>query len=153
MSNDEATGKERRDPRMEYLQAARDEMLAALTPKQREFFKLSKRVEFGSMFVFEQGDSKAWLTVHGENIHLEMIRTEEPKSAEEPKRGNRHASRLLKTLCELADKHGITLTLRAEPKDRVPGLNKKHLVDWYRRHGFKGRWDKMTRRPRQSHGV
>lgn len=46
-----------------------------------------------------------------------------------------NASAVLRALCELADRHGITLQLTPVRLSRR-GLTKRALVAWYSRHGF-----------------
>ena len=123
------------------IQAFRDYIRKDLTPKQREFFNLPEIVEEGSLHVVRHRGSKAWLSACGDTIQLTMIQTEESQ------RRQGHASQLLHTICSLADRIGVTLSLRAEPKARKIGLVQKQLVDWYGRYGFEGGPERMTRRP------
>ncbi len=66
-------------------------------------------------------------------VHINFIRSLE--------QGKGHASEALKTVCDLADKNGVTLTLEASPmpshvKDKKAALSKQQLMDWYGRYGF-----------------
>jgi GNAT superfamily N-acetyltransferase len=64
-----------------------------------------------------------------------------------PRRG--HGSGILKDVCDLADRHGITLKLKALPFGATPyPLTQVQLLDWYTRHGFESRRRKMIRPPR-----
>lgn len=55
-------------------------------------------------------------------------------------RGRGLASRALKTLTDIADKHGVPITLTVQPTRNdggsLSGFTKKKLFDWYKRHGF-----------------
>jgi hypothetical protein len=62
--------------------------------------------------------------------------------------GNGAGSAILRTICELADKHGVELTLRTIPLGRKPyPLNREQLAAWYCRHGFAQFGKKMMRKP------
>jgi hypothetical protein len=64
----------------------------------------------------------------------------------EPGQGN--GSIILRSLCGLADRHGIELKLKVAPIGRKPyPLSKDQLRAWYRRHGFEGDGRKLIRRP------
>jgi len=66
----------------------------------------------------------------------------------QPHRGD--GSAMLKQLCELADRHGIVLKLKALPFGSKPfPLSCSALIDWYERHGFEGKRRKMVREPKQ----
>ncbi len=52
-----------------------------------------------------------------------------------PQPGQGHGSRCLKTLCTLADFHGATICLNAEPEGEKP-LDGARLQAWYEKHGF-----------------
>ena len=62
--------------------------------------------------------------------------------------GQGHGSAILRTLCGLADLHGIEISLKALPFGSKPHpLSREQLADWYRRHGFEGsRWS-LARKP------
>lgn len=52
-------------------------------------------------------------------------------------RGKGESSKVLKVLCDLADKHGVKLTLTAKPiPTQQKGLPATKLKAWYQRHGF-----------------
>jgi hypothetical protein len=58
-------------------------------------------------------------------------------------------SSMLRTLCDLADRHAVTLTIKVVPIGRKPyPLTRDQLVAWYQRHGFEGTRRKMVRPPR-----
>ena len=58
------------------------------------------------------------------------------------------ASFVMKKITELADKHGVTIFLTPSPFGYIPNkLNKKQLIEWYKRNGFKGDGEGMTREP------
>ena len=61
-----------------------------------------------------------------------------------------HGSAMLRQLCNLADKHGIVLKLKALPLGAKPYPFSRHeLTDWYQRHGFVGKHRNMIREPRR----
>lgn len=67
-------------------------------------------------------------------------------------KGAGHASKALRTLTGLADKHGVPLTLIPQPTasgGAGKGLSKDQLVGWYGRYGFVKATDgqKMVREP------
>jgi GNAT superfamily N-acetyltransferase len=61
-------------------------------------------------------------------------------------RGKGHGSAALTWLCDLADRHGVTIAGHADSKTRTlrdmlakrrtPALGKAQLREWYERHGF-----------------
>jgi len=55
---------------------------------------------------------------------------------------------MMRTLCELADRHGVEMKLKVIPIGRKPfPMSRQQLKAWYQRHGFSGsRWH-MTRKP------
>ena len=66
--------------------------------------------------------------------------------------GRGDGSRMLLTLCNLADYHGVTLELMAAPLDYKGSRKAKmeaarRLVAWYGRFGFRGTFFLMTRKP------
>jgi len=68
--------------------------------------------------------------------------------------GAGNGSTMLRTLCELADRHGITIKLKAVPFGRKPyRLGRDQLMIWYQRHGFEGTHRKMIRRPRSISAI
>lgn len=125
-----------------FFQSLQQGLRGRHTKKQKEFFNLPGITSEGSLYVMKHRGATAWLSARGEGVHLEMISTQEPQ------RGEGHASELLRRICSLADEVEVTLSLRAEPKARKIGLRQAKLVEWYRRNGFEGEWDKMTRLPR-----
>lgn len=120
---------------------ALDLLVCRTSPEQNAFLSEPTLREQSGQFVLANEGSQAYLATSGETIHLGMIQTDEDK------RGQGHACRLLRRICELADRYGITLSLRAEPKARKIGLKQKELVEWYKRFGFAGEWNKMIRLP------
>ena len=64
-----------------------------------------------------------------------------------PGKGN--GKHILRTVCELADRHEVELILKTLPFGRKPyPLQKDHLMDWYQRYGFVGTHKKMIRAAR-----
>jgi GNAT superfamily N-acetyltransferase len=65
------------------------------------------------------------------------------------KPGQGHGSMILRTLCDVADLHGVEIFLKCTPFGAKPyPFSREQLADWYRRHGFEGsRW-KLARKPR-----
>ena len=62
--------------------------------------------------------------------------------------GRRNGSMMLRTLCELADRHGVEMRLKVVPFGRKPyPLSRLQLKNWYERHGFQGEGWKMWRAP------
>lgn len=58
-------------------------------------------------------------------------------------------STMLQAVCDLADRHGVEISLKATPFGEKPyPMSRRQLVDWYRRHGFEGsRWS-LARKPK-----
>jgi hypothetical protein len=55
-----------------------------------------------------------------------------------PKHG--HGSKILRQICELADRHHVFIKLKVAPLGRRPyPMSKEQLRAWYHRHGFRGR--------------
>jgi hypothetical protein len=64
--------------------------------------------------------------------------------------GQGSGSEMLRTLCELADRHHVELGLKAIPIGRQPHpMTRQELVAWYQRYGFEGDRRKMRRKPRE----
>jgi hypothetical protein len=64
-----------------------------------------------------------------------------------PDRGT--GSRMLRTLCDLADEHGVELELKVIPIGAKPyPRSREQLAGWYARYGFEGTHKKMLRTPR-----
>lgn len=57
------------------------------------------------------------------------------------------ASRVMKALCDLADKHGLRMGLSPEPFG-PGGLSKRALTGWYKSLGFISKGDRMVREPK-----
>lgn len=68
----------------------------------------------------------------------------------EAKRGHGDASKLLKQVCDEADKERIVLMLIPKPFD--DGLDELRLMAWYSRHGFMAIQDKPMLMARQPNG-
>jgi hypothetical protein len=83
--------------------------------------------------------TELWPHKDRDAVHLATIRSDV--------RGGGHASGVLRQICDMADKHGVTLDLDVKPFGRG-GLSKRDLAAWYARYGFvKGKADTMTREP------
>jgi hypothetical protein len=63
------------------------------------------------------------------------------------KRGQGKASLALDWLCDMADKHKVTLRGTVVVFDKT-GLTKRQLKAWYKRHGFTVKGDNIERKPR-----
>jgi len=62
--------------------------------------------------------------------------------------GKGHGRAMLKALCELADRHGVELQLKALPIGRKPyPMSRDKLFEWYQRYGFVGTKRKLVRKP------
>ena len=63
-----------------------------------------------------------------------------------PGRGN--GAKMLRALCELADRHGIELTLKPLPFGRKPHpMTREQLHTWYQQHGFVAGKKNLVRKP------
>ena len=63
------------------------------------------------------------------------------------KPGQGSGTTILKRVCQLADRHGVTLKLSVNPLGVAPyPMSSRQLHSWYHRHGFVGN-RKMTRLP------
>lgn len=74
-------------------------------------------------------------------VHLNAIRSFSPGSR------SGHGSHVLKQLLDRADRHGVTIELTAVPYG-TKDLKKKDLIAWYKRNGFEGKGEKLTRKPK-----
>lgn len=146
MSNNKVDPEKQKKQRDAIFQAMREEEWNDLTQLQKDFLSLPEFVQENGLWMITHEGSKAWLSHLDETIQLTMIQTNEEQ------RNQGHASQLLKTICELADKIGVTLSLRAEPKARKIGAPQEKLIEWYSRYGFEGRWNDMKRQPREAGG-
>jgi ribosomal protein S18 acetylase RimI-like enzyme len=63
-------------------------------------------------------------------------------------RGKGHGSKILRRICNAADRYQVKLTLEVMPSG---GLNYEQLVDWYHRYGFvwNATYMYMIRRPKK----
>ncbi len=62
--------------------------------------------------------------------------------------GQGHGSRMLRALCDLADRHGIEIQMNVTPFGRKPyPMTRDQLHAWYLRHGFEGTKKRMARKP------
>lgn len=70
------------------------------------------------------------LSKDGNEVHIHDIQTLES--------GKGHATKALKHLTNLADKHNVKLNLHAKAysKDKTHIRSSKKLSDWYKKHGF-----------------
>ena len=67
-----------------------------------------------------------------------------------PSPGQGHGSTMLIQLCNLADRHGVPILLKALPFGKKPyPMSREQLADWYRRHGFDGTHKRLLRTPRR----
>ena len=63
--------------------------------------------------------------------------------------GEGKGAKMLRALCELADRHGVELELKPLPFGRKPyPMSRDQLLVWYERHGFRGNRRKMLRIPK-----
>lgn len=108
------------------------------TPQQERFFQLLGILDSEPPRIIREYASAASLSEKGDAICLSGIETVTSE------RGKGNASRLLKLICDCADQAQVELLLRVEPKGIV-GLTKPQLFSWYRRFGFSGDTDEMTR--------
>jgi hypothetical protein len=85
------------------------------------------------------------MTGYANGVHLKAIRSLE--------RGKSHGSAGLRWLCQLADRHGVSLCGFVQPiyTRTQPRLTKRQLKSWYSRYGFIiGDHDNMIRCPQKS---
>ena len=62
--------------------------------------------------------------------------------------GHGSGSKILRTLCDVADRHDVELMLKVLPIGRVPHpMTTDQLFEWYQRYGFVGTRRKMIRTP------
>lgn len=57
-----------------------------------------------------------------------------------------HGTSVMQTLCELADRHGVTLAILACPYGHAK-MTQGKLVNWYEGFGFRGNYTAMKRKP------
>jgi len=63
--------------------------------------------------------------------------------------GKGSGTKMLQTLCDLADRHDVELSLKVIPIGRKPyPMDREKLMAWYRKYGFEGDHRRMLRRPR-----
>ena len=95
-----------------------------------DIFKVFYHLD-GPFFMMEVGDGVVTLELKpwDGGIRLSLI------SVPEQFRGKGYASKAMKVLTQIADKHGVKMTLDAAPQGD-DGLNKAQLFKWYERHGF-----------------
>jgi hypothetical protein len=65
----------------------------------------------------------------GEAIQIASLEALEP--------GRGAGTRAIRRLCELADAHGVTLTLIADPFGKRPKITRAKLMHWYHGFGFR----------------
>lgn len=64
----------------------------------------------------------------------------------QPGRGN--GSFMLKAVCDIADRHGVEIVLKALPFGRKPyPMKGEQLASWYEKYGFVGTRRRMVRKP------
>ena len=64
----------------------------------------------------------------------------------QPRQGN--GKMMLQAVCQLADRHGIEIKLKALPFGRKPyPMETQQLLAWYQRYGFAGKGKKLVRKP------
>ncbi len=64
------------------------------------------------------------------------------------KPGKGNGAVMLRTVCDLADRHGIEIVLKPLPFGRKPyARTREQLMVWYERYGFSGTLRKMIRYP------
>lgn len=117
------------------------ERFERLTDQQKTFFEPMRSSQAGDLFSLRRDGSSATFFPREDGIELSMIETMRPEQ------GKGQASNLLRMVCEAADAAQVTLSLKVEPKD-FGDLDKSQLAEWYRRHGFDGDPESMTRLPR-----
>ena len=79
----------------------------------------------------------------GNSVHISSLVSHNEK-------GKGHASKALKMLTGLADKHGVDMDLVSQPLDHDrTGLNQDQLNSWYGRHGFQPHGDVVSGWPQR----
>jgi len=62
--------------------------------------------------------------------------------------GKGSGTRMLRTLCDLADRHDVELILKVIPIGRKPyPMDRDSLLAWYKKYGFEGNHRRMLRKP------
>lgn len=91
-------------------------------------------------------------TVIGDNVLVEVSNFDGYlwlNSIMTVEKGRGDASKVLDKICEIADKHQVTIVLTPVPFGRGKIFTKKQLRDWYGRHGFvKYHIEDMKRQPK-----
>jgi hypothetical protein len=68
--------------------------------------------------------------------------------------GQGNGAKMLRALCDVADRHGVELELKPLPFGRKPyPMSRDQLLSWYERHGFRGNRRKMIRLPQSAQKV
>ena len=113
---------------------------ASLKSYMSDFLEATQPHPFDRSSVYN-GHTVVELRPFDGRIHLSWIQTLKPKSGA--------ATETMKFLTELADKHGVAMSLSAVPKGsgetKIP---KAKLVAFYKRFGFTGHPDDMVREPK-----
>ncbi len=95
-------------------------------------------------FVAPDGTCRGWVQIifgKDRRIDIHRLWTLAP--------GQGNGSAMLRSICELADRHGVEISLKALPFGRKPfRLSADQLVQWYARHGFVGTRKRLIRKPR-----
>lgn len=85
-------------------------------------------------------DLKRW----GSGLSLDAVASLE--------RGTGAGRDALKMVTDIADKHGVSVSLSVKPikmgDTSKPGLSKGQLTSWYKRNGFSGKFGELTRPPK-----
>jgi hypothetical protein len=110
----------------------------------RELTKIAPPAGGGAYaFLDETGHSRGWVQFIIESdraVKIHRLWTLQPNG------GN--GSIMLKTLCELADRHGVEIILKVLPFGRKPHpRSSEELQQWYERYGFVGTRKRMIRVP------
>lgn len=79
-------------------------------------------------------------TIINDNVKLEVSKFDGSlwiQSISTIEHGKGDASKVLKMVCDIADKHNVVIRMAPEPYGTEKGLNKTQLINWYKRYGFK----------------
>jgi hypothetical protein len=115
-----------------------------------ELARISRRINEAT-FAFQHDDGSErgfvqFICHPGKGLHLHRIWA--------LKTGLGCGSVMLRSICALADRHGVDIHLKATPFGSKPyPMSREDLAAWYRRHGFEGpRWA-LARKPKMSCGL
>jgi hypothetical protein len=113
---------------------AANDATASVTPHDREGFLKAyealpdHKTQIGTKKVGSASVSLSSDPFADDTVHLETIRADET--------GKGHGPAALKQITELADQHGVKVTLDAIPMDGDKGISAEKLSDFYKSHGF-----------------